>query len=282
MRFTDLLFVTGGFLVLVLLFTALFTGSVDYWVYLTKLGEEEFYLVMGVFVYFFTGDFLSGLLVLSSIVLSGSLNVFLKYLFNSPRPLNPLIDATGPGFPSGHVQVSSSFWSSVILIFRRMSVLLLGLIVVTSVSLSRVFLRVHYVVDVVGGLFFGLIVSCVCFLVFKSPRSRFIYRVVLLLFSVFVGAYDLFILGVEFEAVSALLGLSVSVLMCCFLFRGFNEFKGFSLTGRFTGFILASTLLVLVHFASAGFNPFARVFAFALTGFIAFGVLPLFLSRFHV
>ena len=278
-RFTDLLAVTGSLLVLVLLLAALFTGSVDYWVYLTKLGEEEFYLIMGVFVYFFTGDFLSGLLVLSSIVLSGSLNVFLKYLFNTPRPVNPLVEASGPGFPSGHVQVSSSFWSSVILVYRRMSVLFLGLIIVTGVSLSRVFLRAHFAVDVVGGLFLGLITGVLCYFAFKSPGSRFVSRVVLLLFSVFTGVYDLLVLGVEFEAVSALLGLSVSLLACYLLFRFFEGFKGLGLTGRFTGFVLASTLLVLVHYASTGFHPLVRVSLFASTGFIALGVLPLLLHR---
>jgi len=74
-----------------ILFTAILTWSVDLWVLLTRLGDEEFYLVAGVFTYFLLGDPVSGFALVSSVVLSGSLDIFLKYLFNTPRPPNPII-----------------------------------------------------------------------------------------------------------------------------------------------------------------------------------------------
>ncbi len=103
----------------------------------------------------------------------------LKYLFALPRPEQPLVaietvspvfrpvyastaHASGYGFPSGHAVVSTAVYLSLaealpVSTRRRRYAVATGLIAV--VSLSRVVLGVHYLVDVLAG-----IVVCVVFL----------------------------------------------------------------------------------------------------------------------
>lgn len=90
----------------------------------------------------------------------------LKYLFNRPRPLIPLLkQVPGLSFPSGHAFMSLTFFGLLIyLIYREVKnrwlkwsliVFLFGMIF--FVGLSRIYLRVHYISDVLAGYCFGFL-----------------------------------------------------------------------------------------------------------------------------
>ncbi len=87
------------------------------------------------------------------------MNAYLKALFGLPRPpavyhkvFPPLTDS---GFPSGHAQTSTAFWSGLTLVLRG-GWLPLGIVLTALVALSRVYLGVHFVGDVLGGAAIGL------------------------------------------------------------------------------------------------------------------------------
>jgi membrane-associated phospholipid phosphatase len=99
-----------------------------------------------------------------------TLNVVLKYFFDRPRPLFPVVEASGLSFPSGHSMVAASFyglliylvwhnvqprgWRNFLIVFLVVFVMLIGF--------SRIYLRVHYATDVVAGFaagFFWVIAS---------------------------------------------------------------------------------------------------------------------------
>ncbi len=95
-----------------------------------------------------------------------SLMFGLKYLFNRPRPLIPLLkQVPGLSFPSGHAFMSFTFFGLLIYIVYRevknlwvkwiLITLLLGMIF--FVGLTRIYLRVHYLSDVLAGYCFGLL-----------------------------------------------------------------------------------------------------------------------------
>jgi undecaprenyl-diphosphatase len=94
------------------------------------------------------------------------LMVGLKFFFNRPRPLIPLLkEIPGLSFPSGHAFMSMIFYGLLIsIVYRDITTLwkkwavifiLLGLILL--IGFSRVYLRVHYLSDVLAGYCFGML-----------------------------------------------------------------------------------------------------------------------------
>ncbi|MCH8677028.1 phosphatase PAP2 family protein [Staphylococcus lugdunensis] len=96
--------------------------------------------------------------------LSSILNPVLKDIFDRERPtLLRLIDITGFSFPSGHAMGSTAFFGSVMFIInRKMSGADKGIIIglcalmILMVSISRVYLGVHYPTDIVAGIIGGV------------------------------------------------------------------------------------------------------------------------------
>jgi undecaprenyl-diphosphatase len=90
----------------------------------------------------------------------------LKYFFNRPRPLIPLLkQVPGLSFPSGHAFMSFVFYGMLIYIiylevknkWLKGLLFFLMTIFIFSIGLSRVYLRVHYTTDVIAGYCFGLL-----------------------------------------------------------------------------------------------------------------------------
>lgn len=82
-----------------------------------------------------------------------------------PRPPGYLhkIEENGFGFPSGHAQVSSGFWGYLGCKIQNKWIVFAGAVAILSISLSRVYLGVHYAGDVIGGIIFGLMVALISF-----------------------------------------------------------------------------------------------------------------------
>jgi len=97
----------------------------------------------------------------------------LKFFFDRPRPLIPLLKhVPGLSFPSGHAFMSFTFFGIIIyLIYKDVSnkwvkwvSIFLLFVMIFMVGLSRVYLRVHYASDVIGGYCFGVITLIILFL----------------------------------------------------------------------------------------------------------------------
>ena len=95
-----------------------------------------------------------------------TLMFLLKFLFNRPRPLIPLLhEAQGLSFPSGHAMMSFSFYGLLIyLVWRyietgwiRAVLITFLLLLIFTIGLSRIYLRVHYASDVMAGFAVGII-----------------------------------------------------------------------------------------------------------------------------
>ena len=87
----------------------------------------------------------------------------LKEVFERARPLEQVVPAAGYSFPSGHAFGATVFYGMLIyLVFRftkrrwaRALAVALGVLVIGAVGLSRVYLNVHYLTDVVAGWLSG-------------------------------------------------------------------------------------------------------------------------------
>ncbi len=123
-------------------------------------GEEVFYLLFLPLVYWCVRPDLGRWLAYA--LLAGAYgNSFLKYLFRTPRPPEVLwrnvLRPEGPGFPSGHAQVSTVVWGTLAAQARRRWLGPLAALLVGLIAFSRVYNGVHYPHDVLGGLVFGLL-----------------------------------------------------------------------------------------------------------------------------
>jgi membrane protein DedA with SNARE-associated domain/membrane-associated phospholipid phosphatase len=94
----------------------------------------------------------------------------LKDLTSRPRPPEPLTNASGSGFPSGHAAHSVLYpWLALTLAVRLRpgmwggtSLLVTGFVLAVLIGLSRVYLRVHYLSDVTSGWALGAAAFCAC------------------------------------------------------------------------------------------------------------------------
>ncbi|MDF3076253.1 MAG: phosphatase family protein [Sphingobacteriaceae bacterium] len=139
--------------------------------FISELGNYQFLIVANVLLFCWAifvrkhkwYSIKVGSIALSSVLLM----LLLKQWFNRQRPPVPLLDpAIGLSFPSGHAMSSVTFYGLLIYfiwnrkdINRSYRILILTAIIVLilSIGLSRIYLRVHYASDVIGGFCAGTI-----------------------------------------------------------------------------------------------------------------------------
>jgi membrane-associated phospholipid phosphatase len=145
---------------------------------ITDLGSNLGYLVVLSLVYWCV-DKRSGRGLAYSSLLSATLNIWLKHIWNIPRPddvalegvlqkagikerVTPLREATLPSFPSGHAQGAAVTWGYIASLVRAragstrkrwVGYALAGLVVL--IAFSRIYLGVHFPQDVIAGLGIG-------------------------------------------------------------------------------------------------------------------------------
>ncbi|HEX6180011.1 MAG TPA: phosphatase PAP2 family protein [Chitinophagaceae bacterium] len=116
------------------------------------------------------------------VALGGLLLMFLlKFIFNRPRPLIPLLEkARGLSFPSGHALMSASFYGLLIyLVWQNIKdpgwlrwVLVIFLVIwILLIGFSRVYLVVHYASDVIAGFAMGVIWLSLSIWVFRRLEN---------------------------------------------------------------------------------------------------------------
>ncbi len=90
------------------------------------------------------------------IAISGLLNAYLKDYWQDPRPIfPPSLDgkaAESFGLPSGHAQISATLWIWLCLEMRKGWLWFVGILMIGLICLSRLYLAVHDVEDILGGL----------------------------------------------------------------------------------------------------------------------------------
>lgn len=104
---------------------------------------------------------------IAAISLSSLLVMFLlKNVFERSRPLKPLLEAAnGLSFPSGHALMSVTFygllgyiiWKTGSNTFIKGAVFLFFFFLILCIGLSRIYLHVHYVSDVLAGYCIGVL-----------------------------------------------------------------------------------------------------------------------------
>jgi membrane-associated phospholipid phosphatase len=129
--------------------------------WITNLGSEQFFiLVLPVILWCI--DYGLGLRVGFILISSGQIFCVLKMALHSPRPFwySNQIQAysveTGFGMPSGHAMNTISIFGLLASEIKRKWVTVTCVLVILLVGLSRMFLGMHFISDVLGGWLLGL------------------------------------------------------------------------------------------------------------------------------
>lgn len=127
---------------------------------ITNSGSHPVYFIIAS-VIFWCYSKKTGIRAMYVILLSAFLAIFAKNIFAMPRPPEHFhkIAADGFGLPSAHAQVSAGFWGYLGKITRDQLIIIIGAAAVILISLSRLYLGVHYLGDVIAGIFFGLLIA---------------------------------------------------------------------------------------------------------------------------
>ena len=90
----------------------------------------------------------------------------IKRAVERPRPPDPITNADGWSYPSGHAALSITFVAIGVLLARRLparlALIVIGAALAAAIGLSRVYLRVHYLSDAGGGWALGLAAYAIC------------------------------------------------------------------------------------------------------------------------
>jgi undecaprenyl-diphosphatase len=114
-------------------------------------------------------------------LLGGAISTAIKVLVDRPRPRfdEPITEAFGKSFPSGHAMSSTIGYGTLLLAFMplipdrwRVRAFASYVVLVLLISASRLGLGVHYLSDVLGGIVLGAAWLCVSVATFRIWRRE--------------------------------------------------------------------------------------------------------------
>lgn len=194
-------------------------SQLDILMYLQSIRNE---LLTGIFTFFTICTEVPVITVLTGVIywcinkkagqrtifaLCGSLNINagVKNYVKMQRPIGTdglqslrIETATGYSFPSGHTQTSTTFWTSMMYLFRKSWIYIIGILMIIGAGISRLYLGVHWPMDVIVAWGFGIVLSIIFIKLFDyidDSKNYYILVVLILIFGVctyFIGGEDLY------------------------------------------------------------------------------------------
>ncbi len=154
----------------------------NFFQYVTWLGYSDFLFLFIPFCYWFCDRKIYNALP-QFVFISALINSYAKSFFKDPRPdnnlnIDPWLDTIDPsyGFPSGHAQLAVVIWGFIFLKSNNTYIKITALSLLISISASRIYLGVHDVTDVIGGLILGG-VSLICLELILRDKIYFLNKI---------------------------------------------------------------------------------------------------------
>ena len=150
---------------------------------ITRLGDPEFVVVI---VIISLGWLLwqrkrhGAIMLMIACLGAFILNLGMKFIFARPRPAlwQPLIEETSYGFPSGHALGSLVLYGFLAYLFvqryplRSGLTYLITITLITLIGLSRLYLGVHYLSDILAGFATGLLWLILCIFLYQLSSNK--------------------------------------------------------------------------------------------------------------
>ena len=148
--------------------------------YITWLGYSDFLFLFIPFCYWFCDRKIYGALP-QFVFISALVNSLAKSFFQDPRPdnslnIDPWLNTFDPsfGFPSGHAHLAVVIWGFIFLKSNNIFIKAVAMFLLVSVSFSRIYLGVHDIGDVIGGMILGII--SLLFIELLLKNKLFLFR----------------------------------------------------------------------------------------------------------
>jgi len=179
-------------------FQSIQTPGLDkFFTYVTMLGEQYFIILIVAWIYWNYSK-KEGFILTFLFIISSMLNTLMKALFHTQRPFQKLDNfeaqrvhtAIGHSFPSGHTQGAATLFISLALIFKNNRFTILAIIAVLLVAISRMYLGVHWPIDIIGGLLLACLVVFLLYgylhRLYDQPKKFHLFITIVLLFFVVI------------------------------------------------------------------------------------------------
>ena len=146
--------------------------------FFTFLGYENFFFLALPLIYW-SIDAGLGLRVALILATSDYLNCIVKLAFAAPRPywvssrVQPFLVESSFGVPSGHAQNATAIWGVMAAGINKRWAWIIAFILALLIGLSRLYLGVHFLHDILAGWLIGLVILFV-FLRFWDPVSNWL------------------------------------------------------------------------------------------------------------
>jgi len=155
---------------------SMFPWAGPFFIALSELGSEMFYIVI-ILIAYWTYEKREAILAACVLLASVTLNYWLKLFIANERPPQsywyPGYEAANYSTPSGHAQNSTVFFGWASLRARRTWLTVLSIVLIVLIGISRIYLGVHYLGDVLIGWAVGLALLFVIHLLERPLRERF-------------------------------------------------------------------------------------------------------------
>ncbi len=220
----------------------------------------------------------------------------IKAIVRAPRPFQVLPQvagkrlstATGYSFPSGHTTGASSFYTSLAMATGKRWFSIICALIILFVATSRMYLGVHWPIDVVGGLILGCTVSLCTYKAFgklyDNDRASKLYSVIVGSVATAAGIVFVILLQwcnadpVAFTDLMKMCALAGGGYLGFALERKYVHYSVAGSTGkRVVRYLVGIIILLLIMGAKAILPPWVA-FGFLrywLAGFWATGLFPL-------
>lgn len=160
---------------ILLFFLNISNPTLDFIANFASLFGEQNLLILILSIVMYTYDKNKGFAICGSLVVSLVSMGLLKSIFRSPRPFTVLSEiqgkrlatATGYSFPSGHTTGAASMFSSLAFAIKKRALSIICAIIIVLVGLSRMYLGVHWPIDVATGLILGILLSMIFYPIFE-------------------------------------------------------------------------------------------------------------------
>ncbi len=126
----------------------------------------------------FMRDKKTALAVIMCLIVVGVTNFLFKQIVARPRPDYGLIEETGKSFPSGHAMISMGYYGFLIYLASklnrgwRLAVRIALPISIILFGISRVYLGVHYMSDVIAGWCLGFVILVLFTFIYEQIMKR--------------------------------------------------------------------------------------------------------------
>lgn len=261
----------------------------------TMLGNDYFYIVMIPVLYWCFNRGLA-IKVGGSFLIATLLNDVAKFIFQNPRPVAEYLVAgvrelnienipkNSPGFPSGHAQSAFAFWGALAYYLKNRYITLLCAAMILLISYSRLYLAVHHLGDVAGGLVFGgfilvLYVLSVYWIEKKYEKMNDLSLIIIVIIVPFI-----LFKALPGNEVSRTMGVFSGFLIGIILGKERVRFSpGNSIPGHLLKVAAGLSIVFLMKSSIKLFppQPYISYFVYWIMGFWVTFIAPLIFSRFE-